>query len=621
MNQVRSLFRAALLAAVFTGGAYAAPSLTEFLPAESLLVMHSDNGAETRRLWKASPWAKTWEDEQMQRFVAPLMTEANFAEMRENIKKETGKTLEEFMELFDAQVTLALTRVEFVAGNREPQNMHGVLLLELGGKRAQLEEMLRHGEHKNERTEEFRGVTITEEVEPEEASSPDGTGDEKRFCHALIDDYWVAGMPKKAIQQIIVAIQQGGETDSLAKSPSFTSASQRVGAAPAFIYCNAGRFVAIMRDVMEAEAAKDRERNPRGNPMGLTPGGILRATGLDTIEALYVGMAIQEDFTETRFALTFTEERGLTKLFAASEGDVALPRWVRPDWPKVAAVNLPVPHIYSVLEEIVQGLNPGLFTMLQGQLQMMQQNTGVDLKRDLIESLGRNFVVAYVPKGAEGEAALFEEGENLVAISAANPEKLRAAMESFGTMGGKMPKSMFETREYLGAKIYSLPANPATPGKGLSFVIHEGWFILSVVQGSYPIEAVLQGMHQADAPSLWEQPSVRQVMAELPPRAFGYAYQDMPVVLAGLSSMLAKLQTRVNAAAEQAEEPELDEEGNEIPAGEKPAAKKPTHFVDPEQQPTVEMFRRYWSTAIGGNWHDAHSFTGVTRISHRPDKP
>jgi Protein of unknown function (DUF3352) len=357
--------------------------------------------------------------------------------------------------------------------------------------------------------------------------------------------------------------------------------------------------------------------------MGLTPDIILRATGADTLEALYIGGFIKEDYTESRFVLTFTEERGITKFFAGSTGEVVLPAWVRPTWPKVTAMNLPITHLYAVVEEVVQGLNPGLFTMMQGQLQMMQQNTGVDLKRDVIESLGSTFLVAHVPQAGQEDSALIEQGENLIVISSTNPGKLVAAVETLGTMGGKMPKSMFETREYLGAKIYTMPANPRQPDNQVSFAIHGGQLLFTTVPGAHPLEAVLQSWHSGEGESLWEQPQVRQIIAELPPQAIGYAYHDMASMLHSMAGMFAKLQKQTDVAAELPPELESDEEDDSELASEYPVApaKKSLTLVDPAQVPSVDQLRRYWSTALGGTWRDARSWTSITKISHRPAKP
>lgn len=615
MIKPRSILTA-LAVLTFTHFAPAAQKLTDYFPADSLVVVHSDNSPEFRRQWKASPWAKMLNDEQVLRFVDPMLKGEKFAEAMAKIKTETGKSLEEILELFNAQVGLAITRIDMDETSVKPEKVHGVLIVELAGKRAVLEEMLKHGGNEHDRVEEFRGVEIHQDT----AKKSEGNNDQEAFW-AIVDDFWIVATPREAMEQMIVNIQQHGATDALSKAPGLVAAIDRAGNQPFFMYMNAAGLVKMLGQAISQGMEKSAQKNPQGNPLGLTGPIILRASGLDTLEGMYLGLSIGEDYTESHFNISFTEERGITRMFAASTGNISRPDWVRADWTNAAVLNLPLPHVYQVIEEIVGGLNPGLLTMMQGQLQMMQQNIGIDLKRDLIEVLGDAIVVGFVPDGGEPNAASIQQGQNLIAFSTKNPQQLVATLETFGTMGGKMPQSMFEIREYLGAKIYTMPANPkAPPTNRPSFAVQGGFLLFTPTVGARPIETVLQSMYKNEGDSLWDKPQIKKIIAELPDHAIGYSYQDMAALFAGMFDALAVLQTQQSAAAAVPAAPEEAPADEEDDTGEPAVKETAPKFFDVSQKPTLEQLRRYWSDSVGGSWRDARSLYSRTKISHRPAK-
>src|SRR5262249_21509297 len=130
------------------------------------------------------------------------------------------------------------------------------------------------------------------------------------------------------------------------------------------------------------------------NPMGIDPAAILPTLGIDAIREVYLCGNIGEDSTDVNSGMTFSESRGILKMISNADGPVVEPSFVPEKWLQVGTLKYSLRTTYATLEEMLENFSPPLSGMVQGQIKGMNKRLGVDLKRDLIGSIGDTLITA-----------------------------------------------------------------------------------------------------------------------------------------------------------------------------------------------------------------------------------
>ncbi|HEY0945942.1 MAG TPA: DUF3352 domain-containing protein [Opitutaceae bacterium] len=592
--------------------------LTQIVGDQTALVWHVGDAPALVANWEHSPWARTWNDEQVAKYFAPLRARLHVEEWDERCKAETGYTVRELLALARGEALITIADFEFA--RQKPTGDPSVLVaLELGDNTAAVEKLLEEAAGKSGNTtastEDFAGVTVHVRTTAKE----EGEEEPETFVWAMVDGTWLLSPQKAVVLAAIDAVKSGGVDNALAKSERFLRAQERTAGSQALFFMNLQSIYPVLQQAV-ADSAKADSAEPR-NPLAPNPAAILAALGLDVLDELYVGFRIDKPATTMSGGLTFRENRGLVKLLAYREGPAPQPAFVPADWPSVSTGRFSFKDAYAALEEILEAFDPRISGLVQGQIKAFNQQLGIDIKRDFIGSLGEEVVSAYhFPKNPSGGAPAFENMEQLVALSLDNADSFTRALEALKQLGGPAVEKMLVKREYLGTTLFEFtpPQVEGRPqGKGFAYAITPRYLFLSIGSAA-PVERALQGLG-GDQPTIWTQPAVRAALASVPAAAATIQYQDLRALVAPLVETMANA-AAMAAAAQKAQAAPDDESGPEEEPGEEGDSgegdKTDDRMVDPAAKPDAAVFARYWADAIGYGTRESNGFYFKSTLNH-----
>ncbi|WP_052362193.1 hypothetical protein [Geminisphaera colitermitum] len=360
-------------------------------------------------------------------------------------------------------------------------------------------------------------------------------------------------------------------------------------------------------------AGEDGEGGGGGAVNLLIPQGghVLRALGLDVIQHAGIAVAIGAAEMRVDGVLAYTEERGLIKLLAYEAGPVA-----RPDWAPSAGLvqinsfNYNYARAYAGLEGMIGEASPMLLAMAQGYLGQINMAAKVDLKRDLIGSLGNRYVTCVIAPGAggaggTGRAATMDEADQLMGFSLRDAATFERAALALTKMFARSDRALWTERVLGGTKIRSVDlagtadGGAGGEGKGVHFAITKDWLLVCIGRAG-SLEAALSASDKNVAVdgtaamtggrvSFWQSPAAAESFARvpLPAEAVGVSYTDLPRMF----SLLAG--TVLASVAE-------GEGGG----------------VDPSVLPSAADVARFWSYGLSHVKRESDGLHGQTVIVH-----
>jgi hypothetical protein len=577
-------FRATLLL-LLVACLRAAPAvpLTNLVDDRTALAVCISDAPALLRGWDAGPFARTWDDPQVAKFFAPLREQLKIEEWDARTKDATGSTVRELLALAEGEALVAVPALDEVKSLGKGGPLSFLAALQVGDHAAKIEKLLADVAAKDEvrdETEIFAGATVH--------SHPLKSGHEDEAKHAtlhwaMVDGVWLLSTEKERVFAAIDALKHGGVEAALGKNEHFLRARERAGDAQVLAYFNCPSIY----PALSGAVAIGKEGNPRPNPLGLDMEAAFKALGLDALNAIYVAMHFDEKETRIDGGLAYTEDRGLLKLLAYEAGPVARPDWIPAKWPSVSLAHYRVPVAYAGLEEFLDAVSPMLAGLAQGQIRAFNRKLGVDLKRDLIGSLGDDMISAYaLPPGLEpGATPAWDEMDQFIAISLNNVDAFTKAVEGLKQLAaGPAGDPLFTKRDYLGQTLYVFKARSAAPGgkpgRGFTYAVANRTLLIGIGSPA-TVENALQGM--ADNPgSFWKREDVQTALTGMPAEAASLQFHDLKVIVASLFEMTARLQTAADTAPRK---------------GKSDEDKK--SFVDVSAKPDDDVIARYWGLASG----------------------
>lgn len=557
------------------------------------------NGAE-------SPWAKTWNDEQLQKFLAPLLARMKVDRWDEECKAQAGYTVAELLAMAKGQLLVALTSPDvFDLGNdSDPSKIPLLLALELGDNTTKVVKIIADNdekEHEIARLEDYAGVSL----HIYQKSAEKGGGDQ--FVWAMADGIWFLSPSKTVIQSAVDHLKNGRASAPLGESERFLKIRKQAGDADLTVLCNIQAFYPPMKLAIEKSADKKGAQS-----MGIPPGVIMDSLGLDALRDLYFCITVAPEATHVNGGLTCSEQRGLFKILAFNDGPVAQPAFVSEKWINASTACFSIPAAYAGLKEFVTALNPMIASMLQGRIKELNQQLGVDLEHDLIGSLGAQLLSAKAMKpGTNSDTPPpLSEIDQLIAVSLDNAPAFTKAVDAVKRMAGPQVEKMFNKREYLGQTLYTFAASSPQPGqKSVSYAITSKYLFVAV--GSPAIlESAVQGL-DGKQPTLWRKPEVKAALADVPANACSFEYQDNRALLGSVIETVAQLSSNFAATASSAKATADDE--NEDSG--KPVAAVDGPF-DLSAKPDAAALGKYWSISTGYAWRDSNGLYFKSTVQH-----
>lgn len=573
----------AMLALADAGAA--TPELARLVPNRAALYVAVEDMPGMREEFGRTAFGLTWNEPEVQRFFAPMRENPKFTKMLEQLKEETGRTPSELLDFATGDVLLTVPAESFKLTKRDA-DADALLLIEVGENETKLLELIAQQREKNqgdapvdETTEDYNGVTLHSvkskaDAQTEAATPGEGEPIEpaKSAVWALHEGRWFIASSRALVTGALDALAAGGLADSLASSPSYVARGAGAGEGRPG-YALRLDFKALYPVLVASmEAARDPQQPP--NAMGIEPLNVVKALGLDALDAISASGHIADDGAmRGLFSITYSEKRGLVNLLAYRDGPVAKPDWVPAGWTNVSSMNFSLADVYAELEVMLDKISPLLSGMALGQVRAFDRQLKIDIKRDLIENLGPAIISAVaMPAGSSAEKpAPYDEAEQFFAVALADSASFERTVEAL--KGRFLPPAggPLQEREYLGRKLYEMSPEA---GKGFAYAITDGWLLVGVGSAA-PVEAAIQGLAKPDASaSFWARPDMRAGFAEMPESAVSVQATDMRVLLASLCALAVKAQA--DAGTEEADK-----------------------FVDADAAPGLEVFSRHLGSVFG----------------------
>jgi hypothetical protein len=547
------------------------------------------------RGWDASPMARTWNDEQVVKYLAPLRTAMKIDTWDEQARAATGKTLRELLALAKGQVLIALPASAVAdaiggtaaAGGLPP--LPALIAVELGDNADAVEKLAAEAGAKSENlhveTTNYAGVLVHTSLEP----APKGGGKPGTpMVTAMCQGDWLLSPSYEQVCAAIDAIKKGGLPNALGRSEAFLRARERAGSAQLLGF---GNFPVIYPVLLAAA----KKQPPAGGPF--TPEGLLNGLGLDSWREAFYSLDFGEKEIRQTIGLGWGEERGLMKVLAFGPGAAVRPDWAPARWINASAGKFDLRAAYAALLEMLGTINPALLADVQGEIKGMSAQMGLDLQRDLIGSLGSDVVMATaLPVGADPtKPPAPDQFDQIYAVALENPAAFTKAVEAVkGMVFGPAAGQMFTKRDYLGQTLYtftppSAPGAPPEPGssRSITYAIADHMLFLGVGSPA-TVEADLQVMADKHD-SFWDKAEVKAALATVPDEANSIQVTDLRVLVAGMLGMLSNLPLPVG------------------PAG---------GWVDPTAKPDPGSLTHYWGLSSGYLVKDSKGIFSVSRIAN-----
>ncbi|HEU5080649.1 MAG TPA: DUF3352 domain-containing protein [Opitutaceae bacterium] len=602
MNSLRRLWLGTLglsLAAF----AHANSPITHIASDDAALIIAVHDVPTVLSEWDRSAWAKTWNDDQVKKFFAPLRAEMDASDWSGKFKEKTGYTLQELLGFATGDAVLILDNANFAL--EQPAGTPPVLIgIDVGDNASKLESVLTKAakdENALDETSDFSGVVV-HTLQPN--TKKDDSSNTPTIW-AIVDGKLVLSPSRETLLGAIDAIKNGSVHNPWDNSERYAKMQQRSGGDSHFIVSvNA----ATLYPTFKALAIERAKANPQNNPLNLDPEALLSALGLDTFREFYMTGRLHEEGTEMHAALLYSEAKGLMKLFAYHDGPPATPPFISAKWNSVSTAKFSLKEAFTALEEILENFSPPLAGLFQGQLRSFNKQLGIDIKRDLFGSMGDSLIASNItPADLPPDVAPSAfDMEQFFAFSLEDTDAFSKAVTALQNSSGPNAENLFKTRDYLGEKIvsFNFPAPAGAKQRGIHYSITKGYFLMSVGSAA-PLETALQTM-SGGQPTLWEKPEIKAALSRMPERAGAFSYQDMRTVIASAFQSLAKAASvvanqpaPVPAPADSAGE---NEEADSAPQKIEKRSKPP---VDPTAIPDLATISKYWDHSVGFSERDS----------------
>jgi hypothetical protein len=614
----------ALLAGCARAGAATVP-LVNLVGDNASLVIYVTDLPALVKTWPGTPWMKMWHDDQVQKYFAPLRKQMKVDEWDERCKANTGYTVAGLLDFATGEAIFVMPDLgAVIAAEKNKTDPPLLVAVEIGNNEPKIEKLIADGEAKDkekkftETTENFDGVTL----HIMGVTAPNATEPQHPGAWAIARGVFYVSPSKDFLQQTLAAARQGGPDNALGKSDGFMQMRQRVGHPQLILYANLkAMYPAAQKAIAEQKAAQGPGQPPTMSPFD--PTTILQALGLDAANEFYLTAQIGETSTDINSGFTYSERRGLTKLFEYADGAPPRPQFVPEKCFSVLSARGSVKNFYATLEDMLNDISPIFSGMFQGYVKSFDDRVGIDLKRDLIGNLGDQLIVASaLDDAAPDDAPLDQRLNQLWAISLENAPAFTAAVESLkhGLYGEAVDK-VFEKRSYLGHDIYTF-APPQPPeaegrpaGRGFSYAVANHWVFLGIGSAAL-VENALQGLEGKQA-SFWDKTEVkRNLLADMPDNTRYLSYADLgKIIPLYFDAIVRGMETSRKMAAARAQRNQSDDG-----TAQSQPAEPDEPMVDDNAKPDAATLAKYWGYTRSYGYQDAHGTYSTGRIIY-PNNP
>lgn len=496
-----------------------AEPLQRFIGDDAEFMLTVRSFSETRQQWATHPIASLLEDEAVQAFFEPILDVAAEAEAQggsvepsegfsEVMQAEFGLSYEDLFALFPGQASLVCYNLsELILQQATRPEM--VLMFECSGNAERMNELLQIQFERNAAAQKainpaMEHVMVEESFMGESLYFDEAFDGERTYVedgYALVDGVFILATPERRLREAVEAIKEGAHAP-IAASEVYLRSREESGRGDLGVYVNLQQLVPPLNQALLAQPMI------AGLAMfGVTPQSLDKALSLQSLQALYMDLDLTDNGLLAYGGLMFTEQRGLLSLLSYAQADFPEPAYV-PEEVLSSSISLfDFGALLSNLEALIRSASPMLQPMLEMQLQMLHNNTGVDLRAAVLENLGAQMVSFSMPDPTDLTGVAGFEPQQVLVFEVKDAQALSQAIDACKDMA-PAAKTWVEAQEYEGHTIYTFksPGDPnQAPGASLefSYVVTRSNLIVSIGRVGM-LHEVLSRMAEDDA-GFWQK--------------------------------------------------------------------------------------------------------------------
>ena len=427
---VVSVFVVSMLSGVAAAGAL--PATAKLLPVETILLVNVEDFNQTEQQFEKTSFYRLYKDPAMAAFVADAK-----AKWREKLPQQGNKIVQAILDaevLPEGRVAVALVTDEQNKETNEP----AVLFITQWGKQLpkiteavekEINKLIEDGAH--QKSEDYRDVSI--KTVTKEGSTA--------VSYCFFKDCLI-GSANANVLKFVIAHIKGASSATLADDSDYTATLKTTGP-----YHDIDFYVNI-KQIIKTTIARDASGDARKT---------IGDFGLDNIAALgcSVGFGRQAGSNCSGKALLRVNgaKKGICRMLEVESATFKVPRFLPASTCSVTFINLNIRKAYDELYSILYSSDPALAAVLLTPLLPPSPDgePGVELKRDIIEHLGSQIVLA------QSINKPFTTGSSPSASLIALGVSDRSALEkSLSSLHSKLiaPNKPDSKRELLGYTIY-----------------------------------------------------------------------------------------------------------------------------------------------------------------------
>jgi len=527
-----------LFSSVLATGAGARP-LDEVVDAEADLFLSIRDLSDLREAWQSHPLVRDV-------FDTPLTEWLDlFRQSEEGSDASSGwdALLEEFnldearfFELFGEQAGLVVYNLpELLLQQERLPDM--ALLANFSGSKEELDALMKIQFDRNAKAQRelnssmehtmIEEIFMGETLHFDEAFDGESTYIEDGY--AFVDGVFILARPEARLRSLVESIKEGAENPL--RGSNFLQRIREGSERPEDLVA----FVNFESFLPELEAALENEVPMRGLALfGVSGRSLQAALSLGSLGGFGLLGYVEEDAVSGRTALLYREKSGLPRLLSYGDGPLPTAAYVPESVLASSVTTFDLSEMSRQLEALLALASPSTPALLNIQLEQVKANSGVDLRRALLENFGAE-IVSYSlrPEGLTAEAPALES-QQVYVFKIIDAAALSAAVEALKDL---IPgaRSEIQTRLFEGETIHTLAlqADPEVPGMppfNFSFVVTRSHLVACYGQPGL-IQSVLSAMQEQEA-GFWQSDRVAMLADRFDNRnVVGRSYTDFGEIM------------------------------------------------------------------------------------------
>ncbi len=547
----------------------AVPPAEKLLPDTTQFVLTIPDFTKARDVYIHSPQVQLWQDPAMKPFREKLWGKFS-SDMLAPLERQLGVHFDDFTNLLQGQITLALLPGKPAAGEHADMSVELLLILDTRDKSAQLKSQLAELKKKwvdagkALRTEKIRDLEFAVISPPTEGAAKDAKEDKdaadklpakpaekNEFYIGQADSLLLVSTATQPIESVLAALAGSGARP-LDELPSFASQKGSLFRGATFFgWLNTKPLVDAL--IKQDEGVKEIEADT--NPFSFKWAKVVSATGLGGLKSVAFSYSDSPEGGQFNGALGVPESArtGIFKILAGEPKETKPPTFVPADAVKFTRWRLDGQKSWATLLKAVGEISPQWLGSLNLGITMAEasakeKDPDFSIKKNFIGNLGDD-IITYSKAPKSSSAADIAAAPNLMLIGSPNGEQIALSLKSIFALLGSASGTTAE-REFRGHKIYSLPL-PTMPGSAggapLSFNYCASGGYLALSADTAMLEEYLRSSENQEK-SLRDNPSLAEAMQKVSGDGtclFGYA--DQTADMRALFELLRSNGNPVNA--------------------------------------------------------------------------